>query len=76
MKEIIGKNQNLKTHLPKKFLIDRGTIIAKRIWKYSNFTTIGPDLASKILKLSKALETFMKGGKYSYTTRFSNSKWT
>lgn len=31
MKEIIGKNQNLKTHLPKKFLIDRGIIIAKRI---------------------------------------------
>lgn len=31
MKEIIGKNQNLKTHLPKKMLIDRGTIIAKRI---------------------------------------------
>ena len=31
MKEVIGKNQSLKTHLPKNILIDKGTIIAKRI---------------------------------------------
>ena len=60
MKEIIEKN-NLETPLPKKLVIDKETTTDQRqIANIFNnfFTTVDPNLVSKIFKLSKSFNTF------------------
>ena len=63
MKEIKGKNNNLETPLPKKFVIYKETITDQRqIANIFNnyFATIGPKLVIKMFKLSKFFDTFGK----------------
>ena len=54
MKEIIGKNNNLETPLPKDFVIYKETITDQRqienIFK-NYFATMGPNLVIKMFKL-------------------------
>lgn len=63
MKEIIGKNNNLETPLPKKVCnLQRNYHRPETNKKYlkNYFATMGPNLVIKMFKLSKFFDTFGK----------------